>query len=66
MNKQIERKIEVEATTGEVYFDYSEYADQDRHSLVHQIALWIQNRINAHLERVAELRVYDHRRVDEQ
>ncbi len=64
MNKETNRKIKVEATTGEVYFDYSERPDHKIDSRFRRIALWFSNHLNAHFDRLSVLRVYDHRRID--
>ena len=63
MNNNTKQKIEIKASTREVFFDYSEQPDHKTDSRFFRIASWFSKQINAHFDRLSALQVYDNSRM---
>ena len=63
MNNNTKQKIEIKASTGEVYFDYNEQPDHKTDSRFFLITSWFSKQINDHFDRLSALQVYDNSRM---
>lgn len=64
MNKSIQKNSKIEATTGEVYFDYPLYSECKTDTRLRRLGSWVSDLTDAHFDRLVALRVYDQKRVD--
>jgi hypothetical protein len=64
MKQDTNRKIKVEATTGEVYIEYMPKPRHKMSTLLQRIGSFLAAPVRAHFARLDTLRVYDHRRID--
>ncbi len=63
MKQTNQSKVQVDATTGEVYISYPKGGKVKSGRLV-RFARWVKAKLDNHTKRLVELRVYDDRRYD--
>lgn len=62
MKQDTDRKIKIEATTGEEYIVYTMAPRSKKTGNFKRIGSWLASPVRAHFKRLDSLRVYDHRR----